>query len=135
MDEAVTRLNVAHSVRNFFLILNVGLEWMIFYWDPTNPAPPGQHLRIVDGSGRNLWDVDPGVRPVQTTGLQFILGGYPITNGAIYTDRAKTINCYSTAVSGGQPVLRYQNDLNFLEHCLMHIGGANFAGNNDPSFV
>lgn len=135
MEEAVARLNVAHPTRSLFLILNVGLEWIMFYWDPINPAPAGQHLRLVDASGRHHWDVDPRMRLVQAAGIQYTVGEDPITNGVIYPDRAKTIDCITTDVSNGQPVLKYQNDLIFLEQCLVHISGANFVGNNDPSFV
>lgn len=135
LDEAVTRLHVAHSTRNIFLILNVGLEWIMLYWDPQNPAPAGQNLRLVDAQGRPRWDVDRRVRPIQAAGLQYTFGGDPITNGVIYPDRAKTIDCITTAVANGQMVLAYQNDLVFLEQCLVQIAGANFQGNNDPTFV
>ncbi|KAH8788349.1 hypothetical protein F5883DRAFT_514081 [Diaporthe sp. PMI_573] len=115
IEEAVERLNAAHPDRNIYLILNVGLKWIIFYWNPTNPAAAGQNLHIMDAAGQPRWSVDPRVRPAQNGGIQFIFGGDPITNG-------------------GQTVLKYQNDLTFLENCLAHIGGANFVGQNDPSF-
>jgi hypothetical protein len=134
IEEAVERLNAAHPDRNIYLILNVGLKWIIFYWNPTNPAAAGQNLHIMDAAGQPRWSVDPRVRPAQNGGIQFIFGGDPITNGIIHTERAKTIDCITTDLSGGQTVLKYQNDLTFLENCLAHIGGANFVGQNDPSF-
>lgn len=61
--------------------------------------------------------------------------GDPIENGVIHTDRAKMMNCITTAVVNGQTALKYQSVLDLLEHCLVHVAGKKFVEHNDSSFV
>lgn len=107
---------------------------MLFDWNPLNPAPSEQKLRMIYTLGQKLQEVDPRVRPVQTAGNS-VHGGDLIENGVIYTYRAKTMVCISTAVVNGRRVLEYQRDLYFFEHCLAHVAGGQFVGNDDPSFT
>lgn len=109
MREAVTRLNVAHPTNELFLILNVGMEWMIFYWDPINPLPAGQELTITSHAANTTWPMDPRVHPPPN-----IPAGH-ITNRSIDTTRAKTLDCFTlTQNANNQTVLAHQADLNFL---------------------
>ncbi|KAH8747450.1 hypothetical protein F5883DRAFT_396677, partial [Diaporthe sp. PMI_573] len=63
MNEAVSRLEIAHSGRALYIILNVGLEWLPFYWDPNNPAGPGMNLTIKAARGHSNFPVSPKIRP------------------------------------------------------------------------
>lgn len=129
MDEATDRLHVAHPTRSLWLILNIGLKWLIFYWDPANPAAAGQNLRIINAADTETWGVDPRIRP--PPGID---AGYIDQNNVVHVTQANTLDCFSlTQQGGGPPVLAYQNDLNFLENCIdiiMHHQG--YVGWNDP---
>ncbi|KAH8756336.1 hypothetical protein F5883DRAFT_468673, partial [Diaporthe sp. PMI_573] len=87
MNEAVKRLDMAHPTRPLFLILNVGLKWLIFYWNPTNPAVAGQHLRIINAAGTEAWDVDPRIHAPPG-----INGGHIDQNNVIHATRAKSLD-------------------------------------------
>lgn len=138
MEQAVTRLNRLHPTQKVYFILSLGLRWMMFCWDPLNPAPSGKNLRMMDASGHEQKprDIDPCVRPVQTAGVTQVIHGQDlIENGMIYTDRAKTTDCITTAIVNGETVLKYQDDLNFLEHCLLHVAGVKFVGDNESDYI
>lgn len=93
---------------------------------------------MMDATGheQKLRDVSPSVSPVETagTGIQVGRGEDLIENGIIYTDRAKTIDCITTTVVNGDTVLKYQDDLIFLEHCLLNMTGEKFVGDNESDF-
>jgi hypothetical protein len=130
MNEAVRRLEIAHSGRALYIILNVGLKWLPFYWDPNNPAGPGMSLTIKAARGHSNFPVSPKIRPPPG-----INAGHIDANNLIHTERAKTLDCFTTAQGpNGQTVLAYQNDLDFLEHYFGVIANHVYVGHNDPSF-
>jgi hypothetical protein len=63
MEEAVKRVEFAHPNRMLYLILAVGLNWMIFQWIPViqRTAPP---LKITMYNQRDAWNVDARIFPV-----------------------------------------------------------------------
>lgn len=132
MNKAVKRLDMTHRTISLFLILNVGLKWLIFYWNPTNPAVAGQHLRIINAAGTETWDVDPRIHAPPG-----INGDHIDQNNVIHATRAKSLDCFSlTQQAGGLPVLAYQNDLNFLENCVnVMMNHQGYVGWNNPEFV
>lgn len=110
MSDAVGKLHSAHPTGPLYLILNVGTEWLIFYWDPTNPAPAGEQLRMVADDGTTVWDVDPRVRPAPG------INAYHIgPDNVVNTTLARSLDCFSMILALSQPKLAYQNDLDFLE--------------------
>ena len=95
MAEAVSRLHVAHNARRLYIILNVGLEWLPFYWDPINP---GNALTIKASPGHQDLPVDPGIRPTPNFPT-----GHIDANGFIHTNMAKTLDCFTTTTTPQGP--------------------------------
>ncbi|KAG8169390.1 hypothetical protein KVR01_000135 [Diaporthe batatas] len=127
MREAVARLHVAHNTRRLYIILNVGLEWLPFYWDPINP---GNALTIKASAGHQDFPVDPRIRPTPNFPT-----GHIGANGVIHTNLAKTLDCFTTTTTPQGTFLAYQNDLNDLEAFLQVVMTHNgYNGLNDPSF-
>lgn len=138
MGEAVDRLQVAHANRPLYLILNVGLHWLIFWWNPSQPAAPGQHLRIVDARGTGHWDVDPRVHSPLAGNIPFNANTPPLyvdNNRVIHTNQAVSLDCMTWTAQGA---LQHQRDLDFLETCIQSIyntaAAGQLPGQNDPSF-
>lgn len=110
MSDAIAKLHSAHPTRSLYLILNVGTEWLIFYWDPTNPAPAGEQMRMTDADGTTIWDVDPRARPPPG------INAYHIgPDNVVNTTLARSLDCFTMTQVAKQPKLAYQNDLDFLE--------------------
>lgn len=129
MREAVTRLSVIHPTTELFFILNVGMEWMVFYWDPTNPLPAGQELTITSHAASMTWTMDPRVRPPPN------IPSDHITNRSIATTRAKTLDCFTLAQNAdNQMVFAHQADLDFLEQIIITVANHHYTGQNDPFF-
>lgn len=141
MGEAVTRLQVAHENRPLYLILNVGLHWMIFWWDPFQPAAPGQHLQIAKARGAGRWDVDPRVHSPRAGNVPFNANTPPLyidNNRVIHTDPAVTLplDCMTYTAQGTR---QSQRDLDFLEICIQTMyntaAAGGLPGQNDPEFM
>lgn len=113
MSDAVAKLHSAHPRGPLYFILNVGVEWLMFYWDPTKPVPAGQQLRMVDADGTTIRDVDPRVRPPPG------INAYHIgPDNVVNTVLARSLDCFSMTQVVEQPKLAYQNDLDYLEQCI-----------------
>lgn len=139
MGEAVIKLQVAHPNRPLYLILNVGLHWMIFWWDPSQPAAPGQHLRIAKARDAGYWDVDPRVHSPLAGNIPFNANTPPLyidNNRVIHTDQAVSLDCMTHTAQGTR---QYQRDLEFLEICIQTmydtVAAGGLPGQNDPEFV
>jgi hypothetical protein len=129
MREAVDRLEVAHPDRNIFLILAIGIEWMMFEWVPTNlGASP---LQIIAHNQNEAWDVDPRIRLVAAAGPNFLIQTNPNRPpDLIDTSGAHSLD-YWTMDSTGQRPLNLAS-MQRLEACLAHVQGAQYNGPANP---
>jgi hypothetical protein len=136
MREAIDRLEVAHPNRNIFLILAIGIEWMMFEWDP-NPNLPVSPLYILPYNPSDRpWNVDARIRIVAAAGPTFLLQRDPRRdpNGPydlIDTSRANSLD-YWTMDSTGQRQLNLRS-IQRLENCLAHVQGAQYHGPANPA--
>ncbi|ROW12541.1 hypothetical protein VMCG_00507 [Cytospora schulzeri] len=120
MSETAGRLSIEHATRPLYLILAIGLKWMIFGWDPLQ-AGQNQQLSINNDEGTSAWLIDPRicrVPNIQIPGRSYVDG-----NGVINTRLAKTLDCFTPVdqTAQGQQERRYMEDLNFLETCFVAI--------------
>ena len=131
MREAVDRLEVAHANRNVFLILAIGIEWMMFEWVPIPTNPGGgrgfqsSHL-TKQTLGMSMAEYVMLLLPVQAS-LQTRIG--PHTH-LIYTSVAHSLDYWITD-STGQRLLN-QSSIQRLETCFAHIQGAQYNGPPNP---
>ena len=129
MEEAVDRLSVAHPTRNIHLILAIGIEWMMFEWDPTNLQSP---LQILAHNQAHAWDVDPRIHPLPFAGTSFLLQSRQ--NGPldlIDTTRACSLNFWVMDPTGQHPL--NMPALLRLEACLAHVQAAAYIGGPNPA--
>jgi hypothetical protein len=128
MGEAVDRLEVAYPNRNVYLILAIGIEWMMFEWVPTNLGSP---LRILAHNQNEAWDVDPRIRLVAAAGTTFLRqADRNRPPDLIDTSGAHSLD-YWTMDSAGQLPLNLPSMLR-LEACLAHVQGAQYNGPANP---
>ncbi|AEO60427.1 hypothetical protein MYCTH_2309625 [Thermothelomyces thermophilus ATCC 42464] len=126
LGEAVTRLNAAHPDREVFLILAIGMKWMPFMWDPFNPFPRGQGLKMLKDNGQP-WDdeIDGRIRPVNMPNQRHV-------NGRIIdTTRAFTLNYWDADANGN---IIHLAELQLLEALFNNIQGRIFNGANPANF-
>lgn len=152
MRTAVAYLAQRHPTRSVYFILAVGVRWMEFYWDPEDPRPEGQGLRMRvtadeksegggdEGEGEEGWYVvSPEVRA--PPGVD---GGHVDAEGVVRTDRARSLDCFTAAgpsvsrvgpsVGGSEmPRLAYQEDLDFLEEFLGVVARHEYVGEHECS--
>lgn len=125
MQTTEAHLSVEYKNGPLYFIIAVGLHWLPFYWDPTDPRPAGQALKMkedragVEGAGKDAsgWHfVRPEVRA--PPGVE---AGHVDADGVVRTDRARSLDCITVAeplVAGETPRLANQVDLDFLEEFL-----------------
>lgn len=122
MQTTEAHLSAAYKDRPLYFILAVGLQWLPFYWDPTDPRPAGQGLKMragVECGGKNA------------SGWYFVMlevrappgvdAGHVDADGVVRTDRARSLDCVTVAeplMAGEMPGLANQVDLDFLEEFL-----------------
>jgi hypothetical protein len=61
IEEATERLKSAHPDRNVWLIVAIGLKWMVFYWDPSNSRTNPLPLAIMMNDSTGGWAIDPHI--------------------------------------------------------------------------
>lgn len=125
MQTTEAHLGAAYQDRPLYFILAVGLHWLPFYWDPIDPRPAGQVLKMkedgaeVECGGKDAsgwYFVVPEVRP--PPGVD---AGHVDADGVVRTDRARSLDCITVVeplVAGEMPRLANQADLDFLEEFL-----------------
>jgi hypothetical protein len=128
LGEAVDRLASAHPTRTVYLILAVGMEWMPFVWDPSNPAPAGQTMQMIKDVRTQVWDdIDHRIRPVANMANQRHIAGGRI----IDTTLAYNLNFWDQDAQGN---VIHLADLQLLETFFNLVQGQNFAGANPANF-
>ncbi len=128
--EAAGRLAHAHPRRMLFLIVAVGLKWMIFKWDPSSNQP----LQLQAHNVNDVWNVHPFVSYDSTiAGQRHVV---PRTNpqvaDTIDTRRAYSLDFWTVDQTTGQP--RNMPACQLLERCLRHIQATHFVGDNPDLF-
>lgn len=125
MRTTEAHLGAAYQDRALYFILAVGLHWLPFYWDPINPTPVGQGLKMKDdragveglGKDASAWYLCvPEVRAPPGVDARHV-----DEDGVVSTDRARSLDCITVAeplVAGEMPRLANQVDLDFLEEFL-----------------
>ncbi|KAK0726646.1 hypothetical protein B0T21DRAFT_385832 [Apiosordaria backusii] len=137
LQEATERLIQAHSDRQVFLILAVGLYWMPFMWDPVNFGHQGQHLQMLQDNGQpwpdenGVPDIDPRIRPIPDNVLppHAISAQRHIINNQIHTREAYTVNHFDTTPAG---VPIHLPELQLLEHIFAAIQAHVYQGPRQP---
>ncbi|KAI0413568.1 hypothetical protein F5X98DRAFT_351839 [Xylaria grammica] len=98
MKQAITRLEVAHPNRRLYLLLAIGLRWMMFVWDPTVQRDQNTPLlEIVMADAQETWSVDSRVYHIH--GERYMtqaVDGRMIVD----TDRAHTLNYWDLDAHG-----------------------------------
>lgn len=125
MRATEAHLGATYQDRPLYFILAVGLHWLPFYWDPTNPMPAGQVLKMKgDGDGVEGGDKDVSrwyfVRP-EVRAPPGVDAEHVDADGVVSTDRARSLDCITVAeplVAGEMPRLANQVDLDCLEEFL-----------------
>lgn len=137
MEEALVRLEHAHGrnasggPRRVFFVLAIGMFWMPFLYDPTQPAnsnPTPLHILKADG---NVWTVHSDVYAVP--GLAGATHIFAAQNGALLVDTRRAY-CLDYWSIDQQQNVRYAAELQLLETFLLNVQATPVAGVNPPSF-
>lgn len=100
IEEATERLKSAHPDRNVWLIMAIGLKWMVFYWDPRHPRTTPFLMGVMMYDGSSGWTVDPDIRlppqPPQPNNNQApvinVQRYVNLTTGTIFADMACSLD-------------------------------------------
>lgn len=133
MQAAVSSLKERHAYRAVDFILGVGMEWLPFYWDPNDPAPVGQALRMAMGEAEGEGDAAEGWYQVspEVRSPPGIVAGHIDAEGVIHADRARSLDCFTVAPpreAGEAPRLAFQEDLDFLEEFIEVVDRHAYVG-------
>ncbi|KAH8769053.1 hypothetical protein F5883DRAFT_643720 [Diaporthe sp. PMI_573] len=140
IEEATERLKSAHSDRNVWLIVAIGLKWMVFYWDPMNSRTHQFHMAVMMHDASSGWSVDPEIRLPPPPNPN--VNGAPVidvlqryvdhSTGTIFTENACSLDFWTTHPNQpGQP-LNLQNSLLFLENVFHAIQTDIYSGPPNP---
>jgi len=130
LAEAATRLDTAHPTRAVFLIIAIGWKTVNLLWDPTNDLQPPQrpqiYIRPVNYG--QPWLIDQRIKGI---------AGFSSVNaisGEFNPDRVLKLDCFSTIIENGRPILTNQNDLRTIEKFLVYIRDSALQGFNPAIF-
>ncbi|KAL2146790.1 hypothetical protein VTI28DRAFT_2271 [Corynascus sepedonium] len=130
ISEAADRLRSAHPNRVVFLIVAVGLKWMFFKWDPTNPLP----LRVQGHNQAVRWQIPHS----QLCYDQSIAGQRHVawnnatsTYDTVLPRLAYTLDFWSPG-QNNQP--QHGHDLHLLVRCFQHVQDSQLQGANPSHF-
>ena len=126
IDEGTQRLKSAHPDRNVWLIVAIGLKWMLFYWDPTNAATNPFPMAIMMYDNTGGWTVDPGLRPPPLPPAINVQRYIDIRTGTIFAERAHSLDFWTQAPAApNQPPqpANLQSCMLFLEDIFRAIQG------------
>jgi hypothetical protein len=128
MAEAAARLSNAHPNRNLYIILAIGLEWMIFQWQPRNQQRP---LKILADNRTDVVHPHMSVAPIadQSHLVRSVPGG---PADLIDTTFAYSLDFWSMRADRQQPL--NLPALQLLEDCFTHIRNAIYLDINPSEF-
>lgn len=140
IEEATERLKSAHPNRNVWLIVAIGLKWMVFYWDPSNSRTTSSHLAVMASNESSGWAVDPDIRvpppplnpQVPAINVQ-APGGYVNTAaGVIRSQNAYSLDFWTMAPNQPGQLANLQG-LQLLEDVFRAVQGDAYSGPANPA--
>ncbi|KAH7130721.1 hypothetical protein B0J11DRAFT_613296 [Dendryphion nanum] len=137
LGETATRLISAHPTRTVFVLLVVGVRYMVMIWDGGNSMAPNPVPTIIHPATAPFtpWPIDNRFK------FPMVVAYYNQVSGIINTRAAASLDSETVYPAGQKPpgrgnldVLRYEADLATLEQFLITIQQMPLAGNNPGHF-
>lgn len=140
IEEATGHLRSVHPDRNVWLIVAIGLKWMVFYWDPSNSRTDPFSMDILMDEGSSRWAVDPGLR-LPPSFPQLSANQAPLMNaqryvdltaGTISTKRACSLDFWTADPNQPDQPANLQSSMLFLEDVFRAIQSDVFSVPANP---